>query len=61
MPVETCVNCGKRVNDPLGVVWKDEKNRKCPHCGNDFDTVEMEGLIDGRGRVNFEKLMGKRR
>lgn len=34
MPSEACKNCGKKVNDPLGIF---RKPRKCPYCGKDFD------------------------
>ncbi len=58
MPLETCANCGKRVNDPLGVFKKDGGNRKCPYCGKNFD---IEDIIDEDGTIRFDKIMGNRK
>ena len=56
--IQTCANCGGKINDPLGTFTDRGKGRKCPHCGKNFD---IEDLVDGEGRVNLAKFMREKK
>jgi len=58
MPVETCVNCEKKINDPLGTFQTKGNSRKCPGCGKDFDVMDV---FNEDGKIDLTRFMGGNR